>query len=34
MDFWQWILGYFVLEWMENDKESDENERYNILDDT
>jgi len=26
MDFWQWILGYFVLEWIRNDKESDENE--------
>jgi hypothetical protein len=22
MNFWQWLLGYFVTEWMENDKEN------------
>jgi hypothetical protein len=22
MNFWQWLLGYFVTEWMENDEEN------------
>lgn len=22
MSFWQWLLGYFVTEWMENDEEN------------
>lgn len=27
MDFWQWLLGYFVTEWMEEEEENDSNER-------
>jgi len=27
MDFWQWLLGYFVTEWMENDEENTPRDR-------
>jgi hypothetical protein len=27
MDFWQWLLGYFVTEWMEEEEENDTRER-------
>lgn len=27
MDFWQWLLGYFVTEWMEEEEENTYRER-------
>jgi hypothetical protein len=27
MDFWQWLLGYFVTEWMEEEEENTHEER-------
>jgi len=27
MDFWQWLLGYFVTEWMEEEEENDTRDR-------
>jgi len=26
MDFWQWLLGYFVTEWMEEEEENEDDE--------
>lgn len=27
MDFWQWLLGYFITEWMEEEEENDTKDR-------
>jgi|TARA_B100000131_G_C18016093_1_gene572539 hypothetical protein len=26
MDFWQWILGYFIIEWIEEQREIDQDD--------
>jgi hypothetical protein len=27
MDFWQWLLGYFIIEWIEEEAENDTRDR-------